>query len=147
MKWFWALHLTDPPEAAHPHASPLRAPDLSCLPPALVITAEYDPLRDEGERYAYKLTAANVPVTLSRYEGVNHGFMFWVGVVDKAGLAMHEACEWLRGAFAHAHERQAEPLRQPQRLRSGRPRRFPVVGKCRVAGAGATGTADLPARD
>ncbi len=70
MKWFWAHYLNDPSEAAHPHASPLRAPDLSRLPPALVITAEYDPLRDEGERYAYKLTAANVPVTLSRYEGV-----------------------------------------------------------------------------
>jgi acetyl esterase len=100
MKWFWDHYLSDPSEGAHPHASPLRAPHLSGLPPALVITAEYDPLRDEGELYAEKLRAAGVPTTLIRYDGVNHGFMFWVGVVDKAGAAMNEACEWLRGGFA-----------------------------------------------
>ena len=100
MKWFWGHYLNDESEAAHPHASPLRADDLSGLPPALVITAEYDPLRDEGEFYAEKLRTAGVATTLTRYEGVNHGFMFWVGVVDKAGAAMNEACEWLRGIFA-----------------------------------------------
>jgi acetyl esterase len=100
MKWFWDHYLSDASEGAYPHASPLRATDLSGLPPALVITAEYDPLRDEGELYAEKLKAAGVPVALSRYDGVNHGFMFWVGVVDKAGAAMNEACEWLRSVFA-----------------------------------------------
>ncbi|TAJ81442.1 alpha/beta hydrolase [Reyranella sp.] len=100
MKWFWAHYLNNPSEAAHPHASPLRATNLAGLPPALVITAEYDPLRDEGELYAHKLRAAGVRTALSRYDGVNHGFMFWVGVVDKAGVAMKEACAWLRGAFA-----------------------------------------------
>jgi acetyl esterase len=100
MKWFWDHYLSEASQGAHPHASPLRATDLSGLPPALVITAEYDPLRDEGERYAEKLRAAGVPVAMSRYDGVNHGFMFWVGVVDKAGVAMAEACEWLRGVFA-----------------------------------------------
>jgi acetyl esterase len=99
MKWFWAHYLSDPAEGGHPHASPLRA-DLSGLPPALVITAEYDPLRDEGERYADRLRAAGVPAARTRYDGVNHGFMFWVGVVDKAGAAMSEACDWLRGVFA-----------------------------------------------
>jgi acetyl esterase len=99
MKWFWDHYLCDPSEGEHPHASPLRAPDLSGLPPALVITAEYDPLRDEGELYAKKLRASGVPTTFTRYDGVNHGFMFWVGVVDKAGAAMNEACEWLRGGF------------------------------------------------
>jgi acetyl esterase/lipase len=99
MKWFWAHYLNDASEGAHPHASPLRAPDLSGLPPALVITAEYDPLRDEGEFYAEKLRRAGVPTALTRYDGVNHGFMFWVGVVDKAGAAMNETCEWLRGVF------------------------------------------------
>jgi acetyl esterase len=100
MKWFWDHYLSDPSEGAHPHAAPLRARVLSGLPPALVITAEYDPLRDEGEIYAERLRAAGVPMALSRYDGVNHGFMFWVGVVDKAGKAMDEACGWLRGAFA-----------------------------------------------
>jgi acetyl esterase len=100
MKWFWDHYLSHPSEGAHPHAAPLRAPVLSGLPPALVITAEYDPLRDEGEIYAEKLRAADVPVALSRYDGANHGFMFWVGVVDMAGTAMNEACEWLRGVFA-----------------------------------------------
>src|SRR5215471_5307103 len=69
------------------------------LPPGLIITAEYDPLRDEGELYAHKLRTTGVPSVLSCYDGVNHGFMFWVGVVDKAGTAMNEACEWLRGIF------------------------------------------------
>ena len=69
-------------------ASPLRAPHLSGLPPALLVTAEYDPLRDEGEFYTEKLGANGVPTVPTRYDGVNHGFMFWVGVVDKAGSAM-----------------------------------------------------------
>jgi acetyl esterase len=100
MKWFWDHYLSDPSEGAHPHAPPLRAQDLSDLPPALVVTAEYDPLRDEGEFYAEKRRANGVPTALTRYDGVNHGFMFWVGVVDKAGSAMNEACDWLRGVFA-----------------------------------------------
>ena len=100
MTWFWAHYLTDPSQGVHPHAAPLRAPDLSGLPPALVVTAEYDPLRDEGELYAARLEGAGVPTALTRYDGVNHGFMFWVGVVDKAGAAMNQACGWLRGVFA-----------------------------------------------
>jgi acetyl esterase len=103
MKWFWSHYLTNPSEGAHPYASPLRAADFSSLPPALVITAEYDPLRDEGELYAERLRRAGVSTTLSRYDGVNHGFMFWVGLVDKAGAAMNQASHWLRGVFARPH--------------------------------------------
>jgi acetyl esterase len=99
MQWFWAHYLNDPAEGSHPDAAPLRTPDLAGLPPTLVITAEYDPLRDEGELYAARLRAAGVPTTATRYDGVNHGFMFWVGVVDKAGAAMNGACAWLRRVF------------------------------------------------
>ena len=102
MKWFWAHYLKDASEAANPYVSPLRTPDPSNLAPALVITAQYDPLRDEGELYAEKLKAAGVPTAISRYDGVNHGFMFWVGIVEKADAAMSEACAWLRTIFAAA---------------------------------------------
>jgi acetyl esterase len=96
MEWFWDHYLARPEDAAHPHAAPLRAPDLSRLPPALIQSAEYDPLRDEAELYADRLRAAGVPVQVSRWAGMNHGFLFWVGRVDGAGPAMAEACDWLR---------------------------------------------------
>ena len=99
MQWFWDHYLSDPAEAAQPYASPLRANDLGGLPPALVVTAEYDPLRDEGAYYADKLRSAGVKCVTSRWDGMNHGFFFWVGLVDKAGEAMAESCAWLRGLF------------------------------------------------
>jgi len=99
MVWFWDHYLTDASEADNPYVSPLRAADLSRLPPALVVTAEYDPLRDEGEQYAEKLRAAGTPAVTQRWDGVNHGFFFWSGRVDKAGAAMAESCAWLRRIF------------------------------------------------
>lgn len=95
MVWFWDHYLSDRADAAEPYVSPLRARDLSGLPAALVVTAEYDPLRDEGEYYAAKLRAAGTAATTSRWDGMNHGFFFWVGRVDKAGDAMAESCAWL----------------------------------------------------
>jgi len=99
MIWFWDHYLSEPSQASDPLASPLRATDLSNLPPALVVTAEYDPLRDEGEAYAAKLRAAGTPAECSRWDGMNHGFFFWVGRVDAAGAAMAESCAWLRRIF------------------------------------------------
>jgi acetyl esterase len=100
MRWFWDHYLGDPADAAHPYASPLRASDFSDLPTALVVTAEYDPLRDEGEHYGEKLRAAGTSCVVSRWHGMNHGFFFWVGLVDKAGEAMAESCVWLHGIFS-----------------------------------------------
>ncbi len=96
MIWFWDHYLSSPADADSPHACPLRAADLSRLPPALVVTAEYDPLRDEGEFYADRLRQAGVPTEMKRWQGMNHGFFFWPGVVDRAGAAMDEACDWVR---------------------------------------------------
>ncbi len=98
--WFWNQYLADESQATHPHAAPLLAPDLRGLPPALVITAEYDVLRDEGKRYAGRLREAGVPARLSNYPGVHHRFAEMVGILDQAARARDEMCAWLREAFA-----------------------------------------------
>lgn len=100
MEWFWAHYLNSPAEAANPLASPLRARDVTGLPPAYVSSAEYDPLRDEAERYGMRLREAGVPTVITRFAGMNHGFLFWVGIVGGADAAMAEACAWARQAFA-----------------------------------------------
>jgi acetyl esterase len=96
MRWFWAHYLTHAGEGAHPDASPLRAGRFDGLPPALIQTAEYDPLRDEGEYYGQRLLDAGVPATITRYAGMNHAFLFWVGRIAKADAAMAEICAWLK---------------------------------------------------
>jgi acetyl esterase len=100
MVWFWEQYLADESQATHPHAAPLVAPDLRGLPPALVITVEYDVLRDEGERYAERLRAAGVTARLSRYGGVHHRFAELIGILDQAAKARDEMCAWLREVLA-----------------------------------------------
>ena len=97
--WYWGHYLADPDDGRDPAASPLLAEDLSGLPPALVITAEHDPLRDEGERYAERLREAGVPVVATRYAGMAHGFFAMSGVVDAAGEARAEVAAFLRARF------------------------------------------------
>jgi acetyl esterase len=100
MRWFWSHYLSREAQGRESHASPLRAPSLASLPPALVITAEHDPLRDEGEAYADRLRDAGVPVTLTRYTGMFHGFVRMTRILDKARTALDEIAGSLQKAFA-----------------------------------------------
>ncbi|MFJ8868063.1 alpha/beta hydrolase [Streptomyces sp. NPDC102473] len=104
MRWFWDQYTTDGTERARITASPLRASldELAGLPPALVITAEADVLRDEGEAYAAKLRAAGVPVTALRVEGTIHDFVMLNALrgTRAAELAIGLAADTLRKALA-----------------------------------------------
>ena len=99
MEWYWSLYLQDQADAASPLAAPMRAQDLSGLPPALVMTAEFDPLRDEGEAYATRLEQAGVPTTCIRYDGLIHGFFGRLADFDKAKVAVSDAGSALKAAF------------------------------------------------
>ena len=83
MEWYRDHYLASPEDGRNPLASPLLAPDLHGLPPALIITAECDPLRDEGEAYGKRLEEAGVPVTCTRYEGMIHPFFSLGGAIPQ----------------------------------------------------------------
>ncbi len=104
MRWFWGHYLPDEAAGANPYASPLRADDLRGLPPALIITAENDPLLDECEAYAERLLDAGVPVVMSRYQGMPHLFLTMMPVVERARDAVLGIAAGLRSAFSRAPE-------------------------------------------
>jgi acetyl esterase len=96
MDWFRAHYLPDAASAFDPRASPLLAPDLGGLPPAVVLTCGFDVLRDEGEAYARRLEEAGVRVALRRNAGLIHGFCNAVGVSPLSRTAMIEGVRLLR---------------------------------------------------
>ena len=84
MVWFWDHYLNGDKDKTNPYACPAEASSLRGLPPALVVTAGFDPLRDEGETYAARLQEAGVKAECIRYEGVTHGFVLMAAVLDEA---------------------------------------------------------------
>ncbi|MGI9324232.1 MAG: alpha/beta hydrolase [Pseudomonadales bacterium] len=99
MQWFWDHYVPEPARRKEAYAAPLQAENLANLPPALVQTAEFDPLRDEGEAYVARLRTAGNQVSHSRYDGLVHGFFGMQDAVAAARPAMAEALAALRGAL------------------------------------------------
>jgi acetyl esterase len=102
MVWFFEHYAPPSVDRDHPHLSPLRSADLSGLPPAHVVIAEYDPLRDEGLAYARRLEEAGVAVKLAYYDDVLHGFFTMVNILERGDEAVSEAAAAIR------HHRLAE---------------------------------------
>jgi acetyl esterase len=99
MMGFWGHYLRSPQDAGDPRANLLRARELKGLAPATVVTAEFDPLRDEGELYAARLAAAGVSAELRRFEGQIHGFLSFAHRMQAGRDALAFAAARLRGAF------------------------------------------------
>jgi len=100
MQWYWRQYLPDPGVASNPAASPLRRSDLVGLPPATIVLAGFDPLRDEGRAYGDALRAAGVLVELREWPDQIHGFVSMLGVLEGAEQALDFAARVLRRACA-----------------------------------------------
>lgn len=99
MVWFYDHYMNSPAEKTNPYFSPACAKSLAGLPPAFVITAAIDPLRDEGEAYGEALRKAGVPTTVKRYPGVCHGFVMMGAKLDAGKQAIADCCAELKKAF------------------------------------------------
>ncbi|MEV0764365.1 alpha/beta hydrolase [Nocardia sp. NPDC050435] len=99
LRWYWEQYLGPDGDAADPYAAPAHAADLTGLPPAHIVTAEYDPLRDEGENYGARLRAAGVDAEVIRYDGEFHGFFSMGEHLPDAKVASAAAYSALRRAL------------------------------------------------
>ncbi len=102
MQWFWDQYV-DAAQRSHPYVAPLKAGDLSGLPPTFVITAQYDPLRDEAEAFASRLRAAGVQATHRRYDGVIHGFLSAAPQLAASQAALDESAAAMRSHLLSPH--------------------------------------------
>lgn len=111
MIWYWDQYAGNKAEADNPLLSPLRAPSLGHLPPACVVTAECDPLHDEGELYARRLRDAGVDTLFVDCAGMNHGFMRFAGIVDGVRPVIAQITYWMR---QRADQERAAPTPAPK---------------------------------
>jgi len=100
VEWFRDLYVPDESQRRDWRASPLLAPDLSNLPPAIIMTAEFDILHDQGEAFADRLAEAGNQVTYKCYDGLIHGFFNLTGRVDRASAALTELGQWMKERLA-----------------------------------------------
>jgi len=99
MRWFRDHYVPDEDRRREPYVSPVYAEDLSGLPPAFIATMEFDPLRDDGEKYGELLRQADVPVTVQRYDGQVHG-LFWLGgMCDRYSALMDDLAREVKAAL------------------------------------------------
>ena len=99
MRWFWDHYVEAGDLQSRDAASPLRAGDVAGLPKTLLVTAEYDVLRDEGEAFAARLAAAGNDVKLERASGMNHAFYMLAGALPEVDALLEQACAWLRAVL------------------------------------------------
>jgi len=100
MRWFWDEYCPDPAARQNPKASPLRAGNLGNLPPALIVTAEFDPLRDEGEAYGRALQSAGSKAEICRYDGLVHDFFATAQMFPSSRAAFEATCKRLQQALS-----------------------------------------------
>lgn len=100
MEWYWAQYVPDRADRTDPRVSVLHADSFADLPPALVVTAEFDPLRDEGEQYVARLQDAGVEAEFVRYDGQIHGFMALLGTIPDADAGLEHLARTIATQFA-----------------------------------------------
>ncbi len=95
MIWFWSQYLADPADAVNPYVAPLKVSSCKGLPPALILVSAYDLLLDEGIAYGEKLRNDGVPVKISVYKDMMHGFLSYLGILKQAKTAIEEISSWI----------------------------------------------------